>query len=450
MSFYSVKGPKLFEFNASAPLPKTVQWFPPRPPRITRHVDEVSPAASETPVDGAGAKVCVGPQPPVYLASHAIFSAMFNPIRSRVFVPTSARLNILVPEPIRVGRTTNKEQHGVATCPANTALGMAIHVDFTQGAVNSFAASGNPTYGDDGVTFSVAASGQAPQLMSLFYIMFGRVEITLKAATGAGIVSSLVLQSDTLDEIDMEWLGADPTEVQSNYFGKGDVTTYNRGQFHQTDNNQEKFMKYTIDWTSERIVFSVDGTVVRTLTEAEADENQYPQSPMQVKFGSWSGGDPANAPGTIDWARGPTDFSKGPFHMVVKDVSITDYSTGKEYKYTDTSGNWGSIQAVDGQVNGNLGKAGQVTYTASAAAETGSPAPTVPRGGIGADESATATQTGWPWVASARPTGGSVPDGWRMNSAGKIIPDGAGASVRPQCLAILASFVLGGVALAGR
>ncbi|KAI3544753.1 glycosyl hydrolase family 16 [Colletotrichum abscissum] len=337
------------------------------------------------------------------------------------------------------------------TCPADTALGMAIHVDFTQGAVNSFAASGNPTYGSDGVTFSVAASGQAPQLMSLFYIMFGRVEITLKAATGAGIVSSLVLQSDTLDEIDMEWLGADPTEVQSNYFGKGDVTTYNRGQFHQTSkNNQENFMKYTIDWTSERIVFSVDGTVVRTLKESEADTNQYPQSPMQVKFGSWSGGDPANAAGTIDWARGPTDFSKGPFHMVVKDVSITDYSTGKEYKYTDTTGNWGSIQAVDGQVNGNLGKASQVTYTASAAAETGSPAPTVPRGGIGADESASATQTGWPWVASARPTGGSVPDGWRMTSEGKIIPDGAGSSVRPSCLVLVVSFAVGIFALTGR
>ncbi|KXH43372.1 glycosyl hydrolase family 16 [Colletotrichum nymphaeae SA-01] len=337
------------------------------------------------------------------------------------------------------------------TCPADTALGMAIHVDFTQGAVNSFAASGNPTYGSDGVTFSVAASGQAPQLMSLFYIMFGRVEITLKAATGAGIVSSLVLQSDTLDEIDMEWLGADPTEVQSNYFGKGDVTTYNRGQFHQTSkNNQENFMKYTIDWTSERIVFSVDGTVVRTLKESEADTNQYPQSPMQVKFGSWSGGDPANAAGTIDWARGPTDFSKGPFHMVVKDVSITDYSTGKEYKYTDTTGNWGSIQAVDGQVNGNLGKASQVTYTASAAAETGSPAPTVPRGGIGADESASATQTGWPWVASARPTGGSVPDGWRMTSEGKIIPDGAGSSVRPSCLVLAVSFAAGVFALMGR
>lgn len=53
--------------------------------------------------------------------------------------------------------------------------------------------------------------------------MFGRVDIQLKAAPGAGIVSSFVLQSDTLDEIDWEWLGADPDEVQSNYFGKGKI-----------------------------------------------------------------------------------------------------------------------------------------------------------------------------------------------------------------------------------
>lgn len=47
--------------------------------------------------------------------------------------------------------------------------------------------------------------------------MFGKVDIELQAAPGAGIVSSFVLQSDTLDEIDWEWLGADPDEVQSNY-----------------------------------------------------------------------------------------------------------------------------------------------------------------------------------------------------------------------------------------
>ncbi|KAF3360289.1 hypothetical protein VdG1_01249 [Verticillium dahliae VDG1] len=201
------------------------------------------------------------------------------------------------------------------TCEPNTALGMAIDVDF--------------------------ANGAAPQLMSLFYIMFGRVEITLKAAPGAGIVSSLVLQSDTLDEIDFEWLGADPHEVQTNYFGKGQVTSYNRGQFHKMDkNNQDEFLTYVFDWTKDRTEFYVDGTLVRTLTPADADDNQYPQSPMQVRFGAWSGGDPANAPGTIAWAKGPTDFAQGPFSMVVRDLKVIDYSTGKQYKYTDNSGSW--------------------------------------------------------------------------------------------------------------
>jgi beta-glucanase (GH16 family) len=324
---------------------------------------------------------------------------------------------------------------------------MAVHVDFTKGAVNSFTSQGNPTYDKNGASFTVARAGDAPQLNSIFYIMFGRVEIKMKAAPGAGIVSSLVLQSDDLDEIDFEWLGADSSEVQSNYFGKGDVTTYNRGQFHKTENNQD-WQTYVIDWTKDQVTWTVGGTVVRTLTPATADANQYPQTPMQVKFGAWSGGDPSNAPGTIAWARGPTDFSKGPFTMQVQYISISDYSTGKQYKYGDTSGSWQSIQAVGGAVNGNFGKASQLTVTASAAAETKSAAPTVPVGGIGkGGGSATVTQTGWPWVASANPTSASAPSGWVFTPDGKIVP--SGSSVARPSLAILfgAPFFLGASAL---
>ncbi len=75
---------------------------------------------------------------------------------------------------------------------------MSIDVDFTQGEVNSFTASGTPTYGSDGATFTVRQSGDAPQLTSVFYMMFGRVEFSMKAAPGAGIVSSFVLQTDDM------------------------------------------------------------------------------------------------------------------------------------------------------------------------------------------------------------------------------------------------------------
>ncbi|KAK5990323.1 putative extracellular glycosidase [Cladobotryum mycophilum] len=277
--------------------------------------------------------------------------------------------------------------------------------------------------------------------------MFGRVEIVMKAAPGAGIVSSVVLQSDDLDEIDMEWLGANPDEMQSNYFGKGQTTTYNRGQFHTVQGTQANWIKYTVDWTQDRIVWMAGNTVLRTLTQKDAEANQYPQTPMQIKFGSWAGGDPnTNAPGTVQWAKGPTDFSKGPFSMMVQNIVITDYSTGKQYVYSDTSGSWQSIHAVDGSINGNINNKGGVTATATALAATATTLVPVPVGGIGKDKSsATATQTGWPWVAGASPIGGSIPSGWYMTPDGKIMrKSSAPRMLIPSLLAlVLGPFLVG-------
>lgn len=187
------------------------------------------------------------------------------------------------------------------TCPPDTALGTSSTIDFTSGQSNQFSESGNPqpTYNSNGVNLVVAQSGDAPTLTSNWYIMFGHVEVTMKAASGVGIVSSMVLQSDDLDEIDLEWLGANGNQVQSNYFGKGQTTTYNRGAYHNNPGNQDSLHTYTVDWTSEQIVWQIDGTTVRAITPASAEANQYPQTPMQLKLGIWSGGDPSNPPGTI-------------------------------------------------------------------------------------------------------------------------------------------------------
>jgi beta-glucanase (GH16 family) len=307
--------------------------------------------------------------------------------------------------------------------------------------VNSFTAEGTPTYDSTGVHFTVAKSGDAPQLISVFYIMFGKVSITMKAAPGAGIVSSLVLQSDDLDEIDMEWLGADGTEVQTNYFGKGDVTEYNRGAFNPAANNQNEFITYTVEWTSTQVTWSVGGTIVRVLTPATADANQYPQTPMQIKFGAWSGGDPSNPAGTIAWARGPTNYADGPFTMTVQSISVTDYSTGTQYKYGDTSGNWQSIEAVGGQVNGNAGGAASTVASADIPAVT-SASPSIPAG-LGDNHGSTSTLTGWPWVASATTlttatqaytSTAGIPSGWVITSSGKIVPASSAAVRKPPLL----------------
>ncbi|CAG8983907.1 hypothetical protein HYALB_00005547 [Hymenoscyphus albidus] len=325
------------------------------------------------------------------------------------------------------------------SCPPNTALGKSINVDFTKGSVNSFTALGNPTYDSTGAHFTVAKAGDSPQLASVFYIMFGKVTVTMKAAPGAGIVSSLVLQSDTLDEIDMEWLGADDSEVQTNYFGKGDVTTYNRGAFNPAPNNQGQFITYSIEWTQNQIVWQVGGKTVRVLTPATADANQYPESPMQVKFGSWAGGDASNPPGTISWARGPTDYSKGPFTMTVQSLAVTDYSTGTQYKYGDTSGKWGSIQAIGGKINGNSGGARTGVSTAEVPAIT-SASPLIPAG-LGGNRD-TSHQTGWPWVGTAtlttetpvRTSAPGLPSGWIITSSGKVVPANSAADLPPSTI----------------
>ena len=187
----------------------------------------------------------------------------------------------------------------VGSCPPDPALGKSVAIDFTKGVSDLFNSQGNPTFDSNGASFTIVKQGDSPQITSKFYIMFGRMEVSLKAAPGAGIVSSVVMQSDDLDEIDWEWLGADPERVQTNYFGKGQTGTYNRGAFHPAPGSQSAFNTYTIDWTADQVVWQINNDPPVRKLRPQDSAGQYPQTPMQIKIGCWSAGDPSNAPGTI-------------------------------------------------------------------------------------------------------------------------------------------------------
>lgn len=242
-------------------------------------------------------------------------------------------------------------------CSPVTALASSFREDFTLESpyFDEVKATGL-SYSSDGLKFEIAKRFDNPSIKSNFYIMFGKVEVVLQAAKGQGIVSSFYLQSDDLDEIDIELFGGDAYEFQSNWFSKGDTTTYDRGEYHATSSSPlENFHTYTIEWTKDFITWSLDGSVVRTL---KPDNGQgFPQSPMYIMAGVWAGGDPSNEIGTIEWAGGLTDYSELPFDMYIKSVIVADYSTGSEYEYTDTSGEWTSIKAIDGEVNGRESQA---------------------------------------------------------------------------------------------
>jgi beta-glucanase (GH16 family) len=238
------------------------------------------------------------------------------------------------------------------SCPADPALAASFKEDFTSESKHFLVV--NPkgvSFTDDGLELTIAERFDNPSLKSNFYIMFGKVEVVLQAAPGQGIISSFYLQSDDLDEIDIELFGTDTTQFQSNFFAKGYTGNYDRGQYIATSSSPvSNFHTYTLEWTESSLTWSLDGNVVRTLESTDA--KGFPQLPMYIMMGSWAGGDPTNPPGTIEWAGGVTDYSKAPFSMYIKSVIVADYSTGSEYSYGDNTGSWQSIQAKDGAVNG--------------------------------------------------------------------------------------------------
>jgi hypothetical protein len=99
----------------------------------------------------------------------------------------------------------NEYTHTLIACPSDPALGKTVIIDFTAGESEYFSAESGTsiTYGTDGAEFIMTSEGLASTIISTKYIFFGKTEITMRAANGTGVVSSFVMESDDLDEIDL-------------------------------------------------------------------------------------------------------------------------------------------------------------------------------------------------------------------------------------------------------
>ncbi|CAK7240069.1 MAG: hypothetical protein STHCBS139747_001506 [Sporothrix thermara] len=316
------------------------------------------------------------------------------------------------------------------TCPADPAFGGVVDIDFTKGASEYFTLADGTTLDYDsskGAVFTIEKDTNAPTITSTKYIFFGTVEAVIQAAPGIGIITSFVLQSDDLDEIDWEWLGGDTTEVQTNYFSKGDDSTFDRGGSSSVDSPQTSFHTYTVDWSPEAVVWSIDGTVVRTLTSADAKNGAtFPQTPMQIKLGTWDAGGSSQPEGTAEWAGGRTPFGSGsgaPYIAYYKSIKVTDRSNGvtgaTSYEYTDTSGTYESIKVnTDGETDNtttttssssktSATKTSASTSTSTAATKTSTKASTTVT--VSSAVSATGTSSGSSAEASTEASTTLVP-----------------------------------------
>lgn len=165
---------------------------------------------------------------------------------------------------------------------------------------------------------------------------------------------------------------------------------------------EETFHTYSIDWTSERIEWLLDGEVVRTLEYADAvDGTNYPQTPMRIRIGIWAGGDPDNSEGTIEWAGGETDYTAGPFTMYVESVDIINYNPASAYKYSDKTGAYTSIKASNGTTVTNLSTSNSSSIVASSKSSSSARASSSASVSASASASASASSVGVVSAASA-------------------------------------------------
>ncbi|OIW34181.1 hypothetical protein CONLIGDRAFT_213344 [Coniochaeta ligniaria NRRL 30616] len=174
-------------------------------------------------------------------------------------------------------------------------------------------AQGEPLLYNGNVLLTMPAHSVGTVLASTTYMWYGNVKAKVKTSRGAGVVTAFILLSDVKDEIDYEWVGADLTVAQTNYYFQGIPDYQNSGNITGLSDTFNNFHDYEIRWTPDEITWLVDGVVGRTKKRSEtwnatANQWNFPQSPARVQLSIWPGGADTNAQGTIDWAGGAIDW----------------------------------------------------------------------------------------------------------------------------------------------
>lgn len=175
-------------------------------------------------------------------------------------------------------------------------------------------AQGTPlVYNNEAILLTMPANSVGTVLSSTGYMWYGNVKATMKTSRGAGVVTAFILLSDVKDEIDYEFVGTELDIAQTNYYFQGILDWQNSGNITLSD-TYENYHTYEIQWTPDSITWLVDGQVGRVQKKSDtwnatANQWNFPQTPSRVELSIWPGGASSNAPGTVEWAGGPIDWS---------------------------------------------------------------------------------------------------------------------------------------------
>ncbi|KAJ3052920.1 hypothetical protein HK097_005421 [Rhizophlyctis rosea] len=140
--------------------------------------------------------------------------------------------------------------------------------------------------------------GQATILATTRYLQYGSIEFKGTKGQGSTVITSLNTMSNSLDEIDIEFTGVSPTEIQTNWYYRGNETS--RGQHFAIANTNQSLYDtphtFRIDWFPDALSFYVNNQLINTVPRSTtcstaANGTQvcgYPSDPSRIKFGVWN------------------------------------------------------------------------------------------------------------------------------------------------------------------
>lgn len=307
---------------------------------------------------------------------------------------SSFSLDSCAPEPVCQSKTFDfKTMDGIT---ANTKyLGDSSTTDWVM--------SGQAVPYNNNILLTMAPDTVGTLLASSTYMWYGNVKATFKTSRGQGVVTAFILLSDVKDEIDYEFVGADLSSAQSNYYFQG-IPDYDNELNISLSDTFNNYHTYEIDWTPDSITWLVDGQVGRTKKRSDtwnATSNQwdFPQTPARVQLSLWPAGLSSNGQGTVDWAGGLVDWNSadiqnnGYYYATFQSVTISCFNatsapgtnTGKSYTYNNDAGTNNTV--VDGNddtvlssflATGSNKTIGAVASSASGSSSASTTAQTIP------------------------------------------------------------------------
>ncbi|WP_407444159.1 family 16 glycosylhydrolase [Fibrobacter sp.] len=181
---------------------------------------------------------------------------------------------------------------------------------------------------------------------------YGKFEARMQMAAGNGLVSSMFLYhndsymggNEPWVEVDIEILGKNPNEFQSNIisgFGPGDGQP-DRKQYSEilhalNPAADAGYHTYCLEWTPDYISWKIDNVEVRRTKKGDRNKNGHDQvaemvKPQGLRFNLWASEDPG-------WV-GPWNDQILPRHQYINWVKVYDYTPGQGENGTDFKLKW--------------------------------------------------------------------------------------------------------------